>query len=77
MRRTRHRLDPCALFGDIVGVPDEWQRRALRSDSKRQFYFAYRQSGKSSVAAIKRLHKAMYTPRLLVAMLSLSCTQLE
>ena len=75
MRRTRHRLDPCALFGDIVGVPDEWQRRALRSDTKRQLYLASRQSGKSSVAAIKSLHKAMYTPRSLVLLVSPSLPQ--
>ena len=75
MRRWRHRLDPAALFEDVVGEPDPWQRRALRSDSKRQLYLASRQSGKSSVAAIKSLHTAMYTPRSLVLLVSPSLPQ--
>src|SRR3712207_279321 len=60
MKRTRHRLDPTALFEDVVGKPDAWQRKALRSASKRQLYLASRQSGKSSVAAIKALHTARF-----------------
>jgi hypothetical protein len=75
MKRTRHRLDPAALFEDVVGKPDPWQRKALRSDSKRQLYLASRQSGKSSVAAIKALHTAMYTPRSLVLLVSPSLPQ--
>jgi hypothetical protein len=75
LRRWRHRLDPAALFEDVVGAPDPWQRKALRSDSKRQLYLASRQSGKSSVAAIKALHTAMYTPRSLVLLVSPSLPQ--
>ena len=75
MRRTRHRLDPAALFEDVVGKPDAWQRKALRSGSKRQLYLASRQSGKSSVAAVKSLHKAMYAPRSLVLLVSPSLPQ--
>ncbi len=75
MRRWRHRLDPAGLFDDVVGPADPWQRKALRSDSKRQLYLASRQSGKSSVAAIKSLHTAMYTPRSLVLLVSPSLPQ--
>jgi hypothetical protein len=75
MRRTRHRLDPAELFEDVVGKPDPWQVKALRSESKRQLYLASRQSGKSSVAAIKSLHKAMYTPGSLVLLVSPSLPQ--
>ena len=75
MARLRHRLDPAALFESVVGKPDAWQRKALRSDSKRQLYLASRQSGKSSVAAVKALHKAMYTPRSLVLLVSPSLPQ--
>jgi hypothetical protein len=71
----RHRLDPAALFADVVGDPDEWQREALRSPSKRQLYLASRQSGKSSVAAIKALYRAMYTPECLVLLVSPSLPQ--
>jgi hypothetical protein len=42
----RMALDPAALFAAVVGEPDPWQRKALRSDSKRQLYLASRQSGK-------------------------------
>ena len=58
-RRLSYRLDPAALFADVVGAPDACQRKALRSDSKRQLYLASRQSGKSSVAALKVLHAAI------------------
>jgi hypothetical protein len=75
VNHLRHRLDPAALFEDVVGAPDDWQRKALRSDSKRQLYLASRQSGKSSVAAIKALHTAMYRPRSLVLLVSPSLPQ--
>jgi hypothetical protein len=75
MRRWRHRLDPAALFEDVVGEPDPWQRRALRSDSKRQLYLASRQSGKSSVAAIKALHTARFVDGALVLLVSPSLPQ--
>jgi hypothetical protein len=71
----RHRLDPAALFEDVVGTPDAWQRKALRSGSRRQLYLASRQSGKSSVAAIKALHKARFTPGSLVLLVSPSLPQ--
>jgi hypothetical protein len=75
VRRARYRLDPAALFEDVVGKPDHWQVKALRSESGRQLYLASRQSGKSSVAAIKALHTAMYTPRSLVLLVSPSLPQ--
>jgi hypothetical protein len=74
-RRLSYRLDPATLFADVVGEPDEWQVKALRSESGRQLYLASRQSGKSSVAAVKALHKAMYTPRSLVLLVSPSLPQ--
>ncbi len=74
-RRLSYRLDPAALFADVVGAPDAWQRKPLRSDSKRQLYLASRQSGKSSVAALKALHAAMFTPRSLELLVSPSLPQ--
>ncbi len=75
MRRTRHRLDPAALFEDVVGKPDPWQVKALRSESGRQLYLASRQSGKSSMASVKALWTAMYVPRSLVLLVSPSLPQ--
>ena len=74
-RRLSYRLDPAALFEDVVGKPDPWQVKALRSNSKRQLYLASRQSGKSSVAAIKALHTAMYVARSLALLVSPSLPQ--
>jgi hypothetical protein len=71
----RYRLDPASLFEDVVGSPDPWQRDALRSPSTRQLYLASRQSGKSSVAAVKALYTAMYTPDALVLLVSPSLPQ--
>jgi hypothetical protein len=73
--RLRYRLDPAALFEAVVGTPDGWQREALRSPSKRQLYLASRQSGKSAVAAIHGLHRAMYTAESLVLLVSPSLPQ--
>lgn len=68
-------LDPAALFEAVVGLPDPWQKKALRSPSKRQLYLASRQSGKSSVAAIKALHRAMFDDGALVLLVSPSLPQ--
>jgi Terminase large subunit, T4likevirus-type, N-terminal len=68
-------LDPAALFEHVVGEPDAWQCEALRSTSKRQLYLASRQSGKSSTAAVKALHTAMFRPRSLALMVSPSLPQ--
>lgn len=75
LRSFSHRLDPAALFEDVVGRPDEWQQDALRSPSKRQLYLASRQSGKSSVAACKALWTAMYQDGALVLLVSPSQPQ--
>jgi hypothetical protein len=75
LRRTRHLLDPAALFEDVVGRPDPWQRKALRSSSKRQLYLASRQSGKSSVAACKALWTAMFKDGSLILLVSPSLPQ--
>lgn len=75
MRRTSHRLDPARLFDDVVGKPDHWQKKALRSDSKRQLYLAARQSGKSSVAAVRALWTARFKAGSLVLLVSPSLPQ--
>ena len=75
----RYRLDPASLFEDVGNdkyqPPYEWQVRALRSPSRRQLYLTTRQGGKSSVAATKSLHVAMFTPGSLVLMVSPSQKQ--
>lgn len=64
-------LDPAA-FARLCGLdnPDPWQTKLLRSSSPRILVNASRQSGKSSVAAIKALHTAVYLPGSLVLILA-------
>lgn len=71
----RYELAPAELFTDLVGKPDPWQLKALRSEHPRQLYLCSRQSGKSSVASIKGLHTAMFNDGALVLMVSKSLPQ--
>jgi hypothetical protein len=48
-------------FAQAVGIaPDEWQQKLLRSDSSRILLNCCRQSGKSTMAALLALHRALY-----------------
>ncbi len=50
-------------FARVVGLePDPWQRNVLASDHPRKILCCGRQTGKSSVAAILALHKALTKP---------------
>jgi hypothetical protein len=54
---------------------DPWQGQALRSSAKRSIWNIHRQGGKSSIAALKGLHRAVYRPGSLVLMISPSLRQ--
>lgn len=63
-------LDP-ALYARRLGfAPDPWQVELLRSSSKRTLLNVTRQGGKSSVTALKTLHKAKYKPGAQILLLS-------
>lgn len=50
-------------FARLLGVePDQWQKRFLRSKSKRILLNCSRQSGKSTTTAIRALHEAVHSP---------------
>lgn len=71
-----HALDPVAWAHTYVDFElDQWQRAVLRSDTKRKIYNCGRQSGKSTVAAIKALHRAIYRPGSLILLVSPSQRQ--
>jgi hypothetical protein len=58
-------------FAESLGVePDEWQVRLLKSKSNRILMNASRQSGKSTMAAIISLHRALYHPGSLILCLA-------
>lgn len=70
-RELRHALDPAAFAAERLGVvPDEWQARVLRSDSRRLLLNCTRQSGKSTTTAILSTHTAIFQPGSLILMIS-------
>jgi hypothetical protein len=76
LRQAAYAVDPAAWAMDCLGLePDPWQIRALRASAKRSIWNIHRQAGKSSVAAIKALHKNIFRPGSLVLMVSPSLRQ--
>ena len=68
--------DPVTFARDELGITlDPWQAEALRSDSRRMLLNVTRQGGKSTTAAAKAAHKALFTPGSLTLMVSPSLRQ--
>jgi hypothetical protein len=64
------------LWQQAMGCePDPWQAQVLKSDDPRLALLCCRQSGKSSVVAVKALHVALYEPKSLILLLSRSLRQ--
>ncbi len=63
-------LDPVLLARRAGIEPDPWQAAVLRSTAPRRLLNCSRQSGKSTVAAIRAVHSALYEPGSLVLLLS-------
>jgi hypothetical protein len=58
-------------FARVLGVePDPWQARLLRSTADKVLLNCSRQSGKSTMAALLALHKALIAPGALVLILA-------
>jgi hypothetical protein len=62
--------DPVAMAGSLGLVPDDWQRRVLRSTSRRMLLNCARPSGKSTTTAVLALHQALFVPGSLTLMVS-------
>jgi len=63
-------------FARSLGLdPDPWQELALRSNHPRQLYNCARQTGKSTIVAVRALHRAKYYPGSLILLLSPSLRQ--
>jgi hypothetical protein len=86
--RLKHRFEPppvvptlppmsaIELWREAMGCdPDPWQRQVLESDDPRVILCCARQSGKSSVVAIRALHVGLSQPRSLILLLSRSLRQ--
>jgi hypothetical protein len=68
-------LDPM-LLAEAVGLTlDEWQARVLRSPVQQQLLNCCRQSGKTTVTALRALHRALYQPGSLTLAISPSQRQ--
>lgn len=68
-------LDP-VLFARRLGItPDGWQADVLRSNHRRMLLNCSRQAGKSTVAGIVALHRAVYWPGSTVIIVSPSQRQ--
>jgi hypothetical protein len=63
-------LDRVAFAEDLGIVPDPWQVDLLRSGSDRVLLNVTRQGGKSSMAAVIALHRALYHPDSLILCLA-------
>lgn len=63
-------LDPVALMRRAGQEPDAWQKKVLRSQSKRQLLLCSRQAGKSTVVASLALYEALYRPPALILLLA-------
>jgi Terminase large subunit, T4likevirus-type, N-terminal len=58
-------------FAQSLGIrPDPWQRDLLRSQARRVLLNCSRQTGKSTLAGVLALHKALYHPESLVLCLA-------
>jgi hypothetical protein len=71
-----HALDAATFAREALGLDlDSWQADVLTSPSKRLLMNVTRQGGKSTTAAAKALHRAVYSPGSLVLMVSPSLRQ--
>src|SRR5580704_10470228 len=69
-------LDPVAFAIDALRiVPDPWQEGVLRSSSRRLLLNCSRQAGKSTIASVLALHRALFHANSLVLLLSPSLRQ--
>ena len=76
VRKIVYALDPVRWAQEVLNVTlDQWQKDVLTSPSKRKALNCSRQSGKSTVAAIKALHRAIHYPKSLTLLLSPSQRQ--
>lgn len=74
-RRLSFAFD-AAEFAHLVGPgPDPWQENVLRSPTKRLILCCSRQAGKSTVASVAGVHRAVFVPGSLVLLVSPSLRQ--
>ena len=68
-------LDPVAFAHSLGFVPDDWQEKVLRWYGGRLVLNCARQSGKSTIAALLAVHRAIFFPDSLIPLFSPSLRQ--
>lgn len=72
----QYAINPAVWARECLNIsPDSWQEKVLKSDSKRMILNCSRQSGKSTIAAVVALHRAIYYPGSLILLVSPSMRQ--
>lgn len=74
-KANRFASDPVSFAESIGFMPDGWQSRLLVSDSKSLLLNCARQSGKSTVAALVAVHRAVHVAKSLILLVSPSLRQ--
>jgi hypothetical protein len=75
-RQVAYGLDPVMFARERLKFePDEWQAKMLRSSARQIILCNGRQVGKSSIAALKALHVALYDPGSLTILIAPSLRQ--
>ena len=75
-KQISHNLDPVTFARESLQFyPDPWQRDVLKYKGSKLIMLASRQSGKSAVAAVKALHRALFFPDSLILLISPSMRQ--
>ncbi|MBT8401860.1 MAG: terminase family protein [Rhodothermia bacterium] len=75
--RSDYADDPCAMMTAGGQEPDPWQREILENTSDDLLQLVCRQGGKSTAAAAKALHCALYEPGSLVLLSGPSLRQAQ
>lgn len=69
-------LDPSMFLAEVAGMTlDDWQVDAMNYSGLRLAMNCSRQSGKSTIAAARGFHSALFTPRSLILLVSPSLRQ--
>jgi len=75
-KSIKHGLDPVKFaVEELDFTPDDWQEKVLRYTGDRLIMLCSRQTGKSTVASIMALHKALFNPDSLTLVVSPSQRQ--
>ena len=72
---SEYSADAVAFAGAVGITPDAWQERVLRWTGKRLLLNCSRQAGKSTTTSVLALHRALFTPRALILLISPSLRQ--